>query len=161
MSLLIPESGLFIWMLLAFTVVFIVLAKFGWPIITKMIDERAKYIDESISKAHEANEKLAGIQKEGERVLADAKSQQQEIIAGAMAEKQQIVTAAKEQASAEARKIAEESAKSIEIAKQNALKEVRGEVAGLAISIAEQILKEKMSDDKAQQEAIAKMLDRL
>lgn len=148
-------------MAISFTAVFLILWKFGFPIITDAIRKRKEFIEQSLVAADEANAKLAGIQTEGERVLADAKSQQQDIIAGAMAEKQQIVTAAKEQASAEARKIAEESAKSIEIAKQNALKEVRGEVAGLAISIAEQILKEKMSDDKAQQEAIAKMLDKL
>lgn len=148
-------------MAISFTAVFLILWKFGFPIITDAIRKRKEFIEQSLVAADEANAKLAGIQTEGERVLADAKSQQQEIIAGAMAEKQQIVTAAKEQASAEARKIAEESAKSIEIAKQNALKEVRGEVAGLAIGIAEQILKEKMSDDKAHQEAIAKMLDKL
>lgn len=161
MNILSPDPGLLIWMAISFTAVFLILWKFGFPIITDAIRKRKEFIEQSLVAADEANAKLAGIQTEGERVLADAKSQQQEIIAGAMAEKQQIVTAAKEQASAEARKIAEESAKSIEIAKQNALKEVRGEVAGLAISIAEQILKEKMSDDKAQQEAIAKMLDKL
>lgn len=161
MNILSPDPGLLIWMAISFTAVFLILWKFGFPIITDAIRKRKEFIEQSLVAADEANAKLAGIQTEGERVLADAKSQQQEIIAGAMAEKQQIVTAAKEQASAEARKIAEESAKSIEIAKQNALKEVRGEVAGLAISIAEQILKEKMSDDKAQQEAIAKMLDNI
>lgn len=161
MNLLTPDLGLVFWMVLSFGIVFLVLWKFGFPIITEAVKKRQEFIEQSLVAAEEANEKLAGIQMEGERVLADAKSQQQEIIAGAMAEKQQIVTAAKEQASAEARKIAEESAKSIEIAKQNALKDVRGEVAGLAISIAEQILKEKMSDDKAQQEAIAKMLDNI
>lgn len=161
MNILSPDPGLLIWMAISFTAVFLILWKFGFPIITDAIRKRKEFIEQSLVAADEANAKLAGIQTEGERVLADAKSQQQEIIAGAMAEKQQIVTAAKEQASAEARKIAEESAKSIEIAKQNALKDVRGEVAGLAISIAEQILKEKMSDDKAQQEAIAKMIDKL
>ena len=161
MNILSPDPGLLIWMAISFTAVFLILWKFGFPIITDAIRKRKEFIEQSLVAADEANAKLAGIQTEGERVLADAKSQQQEIIAGAMAEKQQIVTAAKEQASAEARKIAEESAKSIEIARQNALKDVRGEVAGLAISIAEQILKEKMSDDKAQQEAIAKMLDKL
>lgn len=161
MNLLTPDLGLVFWMTLSFGIVLFVLAKFGFPVIMGAIKKRQEFIDQSLAAATEANEKLAGIHAEGDQILADAKSQQQDIIAGAMAEKQQIVTAAKEQASAEAHKIAEESAKSIEIAKQNALKEVRSEVAELAVSIAEQILKEKMSDDKAQQEAIAKMLDNI
>ena len=46
MSLLVPDSGLLFWMLLSFGIVFFVLAKFGFPIITKMVDERKQYIDE-------------------------------------------------------------------------------------------------------------------
>lgn len=53
-------------MLLAFVVVFFVLAKFGFPAITKMVEERKQYIDDSLRSAREANEKLAGIQAESE-----------------------------------------------------------------------------------------------
>ena len=48
MSLLVPDSGLLFWMLLSFGIVFFVLAKFGFPIITKMVDERKQYIDHSL-----------------------------------------------------------------------------------------------------------------
>ena len=161
MNLLTPDPGLLFWMVLSFGVVFCVLVKYAFPIIVGSINKRKEYIENSLVAADEANAKLAGIQQEGERVLAEATTQRQEIIAGAMAEKQQIVTAAKEQASEEARKIAEESAKSIEIAKENALRDVRSEVAELAVSIAEKILKEKMSDDKAQQAAINRMLENI
>ena len=37
MSLLLPDSGLLFWMLLSFGVVFVVLAKYGFPVITKMV----------------------------------------------------------------------------------------------------------------------------
>ena len=62
MSLLIPDSGLFIWMLVAFAAVLFVLTKFGWPAITGMLDERARYIDEGVAKAKEAGEKLEKVQ---------------------------------------------------------------------------------------------------
>lgn len=161
MNLLTPDPGLLFWMLLAFCIVFFVLAKYGFPVILEAVNKRKEYIEDSLVAAKEANEKLAGIQAEGERLMADANMQKQEIIAGAMAEKQQIVKAAEEQATASARKIAEDSAKSIEAAKENAMREMRNEVADLAVSIAEKILKEKMSDDKAQQAAISEMLDNI
>ncbi len=44
-------------MIIAFGVVFFVLAKFGFPIITQMVDNRKKYIDESLDAARQANEK--------------------------------------------------------------------------------------------------------
>lgn len=60
-ALLTPDSGLLFWMVIAFVVMFIILAKFGFPVITKMVEDRKKYIDESLQKAREANEKLANI----------------------------------------------------------------------------------------------------
>ena len=51
LSLLVPDSGLLFWMLLSFGIVFLVLAKFGFPIITKMVDERKQY------KEHDAKGK--------------------------------------------------------------------------------------------------------
>lgn len=56
-AILTPDLGLLFWMLLAFLVIFFVLAKFGFPVITKMVEERKAYIDDSLKKAHEANEK--------------------------------------------------------------------------------------------------------
>ena len=59
MSLLLPDAGLLFWMLLSFAVVFLVLYKYGFPVITSMLDERRKFIGESLSNAAEANERLA------------------------------------------------------------------------------------------------------
>ena len=60
-SLLTPDPGLLFWMLLAFVIVFIILAKFGFPVITKMVEDRKNYIDESLKKAREANKQLSYI----------------------------------------------------------------------------------------------------
>ena len=57
-SFLTPDFGLLFWMLIAFLVVFGILAKFGFPIIINMVEERKKYIDESLQSAREANEKF-------------------------------------------------------------------------------------------------------
>ena len=64
MDLLIPSTGLLFWMTITFLVVFFLLWKFGFPVITGMVKERQAFIDESLKKAHEANERLANIQKE-------------------------------------------------------------------------------------------------
>ena len=79
-AILTPDLGLLFWMLLAFLVVFFVLAKFGFPAIINMVDERNKYIDESLLKAREAQERLANIQKEGESILQEARAKQAQIL---------------------------------------------------------------------------------
>ena len=90
-SILTPDFGLLFWMLLAFLVVFFLMAKFGFPVITKMVEERKNYIDESLQKAHEANERLAGIKQESERLLDEARARQAEILSQAKATGDSIV----------------------------------------------------------------------
>lgn len=63
MDLLIPNSGLLFWMTIVFLIVAFIVIKFGFPAIINMVNERKAYIDDSLRKAHEANEKLFGIQK--------------------------------------------------------------------------------------------------
>ena len=48
MSLLTPDSGLLFWMVIVFGIVFVILAKYGFPVITRMVDERKKYIEKSL-----------------------------------------------------------------------------------------------------------------
>lgn len=161
MGLLTPDPGLLFWMILSFGVVFFLLTKFGFPVIVKALKDRQEFISQSLLSAKQANEKLASIQEEGEALLLNAKERQQDIIAGAMAEKQKIVEAARMEAESEAHRIAEEAAKSIETAKADALKDVHDEVAGLALQIAEQVLRKKMEDREAQYAAIESMLEKL
>jgi len=161
MSLLIPESGLFIWMLLAFLVVFFVLAKFGWPIITKMIDDRAQYIDESIAKAKEANEKLEKIQEETAAMLKEAQEKQSAILAEAVNMRNQIVEKAKTEATIAGQKLLEEAKQQIEVEKEDAIRDIRRQVGLLSVEIAEKVLRQNLKDDKAQMAMIDRMLDEM
>lgn len=124
-SILTPDFGLLFWMLLAFLIVFCLVAKFGFPIITKMVEERKKYIDESLKKAHEANEKLTGINKESERILNEARIQQAEILNQAKATGDSIIKEAREKAQAESAKIILDAKAQIAAEKENALRDIR------------------------------------
>ena len=96
MSLLMPDSGLLFWMLFAFLVVFFILAKFGFPVITKMVNERKSYIDNSLIAAKQANEQLANLKAEGESILAKAHEEQARILYEAAKTREQIVAEAKD-----------------------------------------------------------------
>ncbi len=158
-SILTPDLGLLFWMLLAFLVVFFLMVKFGFPIITKMVEERKQFIDESLQKAHEANERLAGIQQEGERLLSEARARQAEILSQAKATGDSIVREARERAQAEGAKLLQEAKSQIEAEKQNALRDIRQTVAELSVAIAEKVVRQKLSGDKQQQQLIERMLD--
>ena len=157
-SILTPDLGLLFWMLLAFLVVFICLARFGFPVIIKMVDERKQYIDESLNKAHEASERLANIKQEGETLLQEAREQQAKIMKEATT-RDAIIEQAQDKAREESTRIISEAKKQIEVEKQSAIRDIRSQVAELSIQVAEKILREKLSNDKAQMDMIDRLLD--
>ena len=159
MDLLIPDSGLLFWMTVVVLIVFVILRKAGFPVITKMIEDRKAFIDESLKKAHEANEKLANIQKEGESILQDAREKQAAILREAAETRDAIVEKAQDKAREEGARLLSDAKAQIESEKQNAIREIRGLVAELSVQIAEKVLKAKLSDDKAQMDMINRLLD--
>ena len=85
-------------MTVVFLVVLFILWKYGFPVIVKMVDERKAFIDESLRKAHEANERLANIQKEGESILQEAREKQSQILKEAAETRDAIVEKAQDKA---------------------------------------------------------------
>ena len=68
MSLLQPNAGLVFWMLLAFGIVFFILAKFAWPFIIGAAEKRSNFIADSVKSAEESNKQLANIKIEAENI---------------------------------------------------------------------------------------------
>jgi len=158
-AILTPDLGLLFWMLLAFAVVFFVLAKFGFPAITNMVEERKKYIDESLQKAHEASEQLENIKQEGEAILQEARDRQTQILKEAAESRDAIIEQAQQKARTEGVRLLEEAKTAIEQEKKAAIADIRQQVAALSVEIAEKVLRQNLRDDKSQMDLIDRMLD--
>lgn len=158
-SILTPDFGLFFWMLVAFLVVFLLLAKFGFPVITKSVEERKNFIDESLRKAHEAQERLANIEKEGESILQEAREKQTQILREAAQTRDAIVEQAQEKARQEGSRLLDEAKTTIAQEKNAAIADIRRQVAALSVDIAGKVLRENLKDDKSQMDLIDRMLD--
>lgn len=158
-AILTPDLGLLFWMLLAFAVVFFVLAKFGFPAITNMVEERKKYIDESLQKAHEASERLENIKQEGEAILQEARDRQTQILKEAAESRDAIIEQAQQKARTEGVRLLEEAKTAIEQEKKAAIADIRQQIAALSVEIAEKVLRQNLRDDKSQMDLIDRMLD--
>lgn len=159
MSLLIPETGLVFWMLVAFLILLFIVGKFGFPTIVTMVDKRKNFIDESLQAAKEANERLAGIKEEGERLLQQARHEHASILKDAEASRQRIVSEAREEARAEGARMIEDAKQQIQTEKEAMMSDLRRQVADLSVAIAEKILREKINTDSAQMSLIDRMID--
>ena len=158
-SILTPDFGLFFWMFVAFLVVFVLLAKYGFPVITGMVEERKNYIDESLRKAQEAQDRLANIAQEGESILQEARAKQAQILKEAAETRDAIVEKAQEKARQESARLVSDAKAEIEQQKKAAIADIRKQVATLSVEIAEKILKQDLQGNQAQMDLIDRMLD--
>ena len=160
-SLLTPDPGLLFWMLVAFVIVFIILAKFGFPVITKMVEDRKNYIDESLKKAREANEKLANIQSESELIMRQAREKQAEILKEAMATRDNIIKEARDKADIESKKIIESAKEQIKVEKDLAIRDIRSQIINLSTQVSEKVLRRELDDNNKQLSYIDSLLDEI
>lgn len=161
MNLMLPDSGLLFWMTIIFVIVFLVLAKFGFPIITGMVEKRAKRIDDAISAAREAESRLQGLAAEQERLIGEARAEHDRILKEAALEREKMMAAAQEQARAEAGKIMDETRERIREEKEAALRDIRKEVAVISMAIAEKVVRKELSGPAGQKEMIDRIFDEL
>lgn len=159
MSLITPDFGLFFWMAIVFIIVLAILWKWGFPSIVNMVNSRKEFIDDSLRKAHEANERLANIQKEGEAMLQNAREKQAQILKDAAETRDEIVVKAQEKATNEGSRLLNEAKAEIEVEKQNAIRDIRTQVADISVQVAEKIVREKLSSNESQMELINKLLN--
>ena len=157
--LLKPDLGLLFWMLVSFGIVFFVLAKYGFPIIVKMVDERKAFIDKSLEAAKAANDRLAGIQAESERLLKQTRDEEMRILKDAQDARSKIIGEAKEQAAVEAGKLIAEAKTAIQKEKDSAIRDIQNQIADLSINIAEKVLRKNLDNPPAQRELVEKLID--
>ena len=161
MNLMLPDSGLLFWMTIIFAIVFFVLAKFGFPIITGMVEKRGKRISDSLEAARTAEQALAHLQTEQERIISETRAQQNKLMQEAAAERDRMIAQAQDKAREEAQKIMDEARVRIQDEKEAAIKEVRKEVAVISLAIAEKVVRKDLSTEASQKALADRLLDEL
>lgn len=146
-------------MIVIFGIVFFLLAKFGFPIITRSVDERSARIDKSLKDARDIEERMASWTQKEAKMREDARKGQALMLREAAEEKNRIIADARTEAKSEADKLLAEARTSIAAEKESALRDVRREVAILGVEVAEKILREELSGADAQRAYLEKMLD--
>ena len=161
MDLMLPDSGLLFWMTVIFGLVLLILTKFGFPMITGMVEKRNKRINDSLEAARIAEEALANLQQEQERLISETRSEQARLMQEAAAERDRMIAQAQEQARAEAQEIMDDARVRINEEKEAVMKEIRNEVAKVSLSIAEKVVRKDLSSDASQKDLVDKLINEL
>jgi F-type H+-transporting ATPase subunit b len=157
MSLITPDFGLLFWMVVIFGIVFFLLAKFGFPVITNAVQKRSDHIADSLKAADEAHAQLANMAQEQAKMIEETRLEQSRILKEASEAREKIIAQAKEDASAEAAKLLEHAKVEIAAERESAIRDIRRQVAMISVEVAEKIVRKDLDAAGGQQD----LLDRL
>lgn len=157
MSLITPDFGLIFWMVVIFGVVFFILAKFGFPVITKAVQKRSEHIADSLKAAELARQSVQEAALQREQMLEQTRAEQGKIMQEASKTKDAMLAEARQKAQKEAAEILRGAREEIAAEKESALRDIRSEVSALSLAVAEKIVRKELEETPEQ----LALLDRL
>lgn len=154
------SSGLFIIQTVIFLILLFVLGKFAWKPILNSINEREVTIVDSLNQAKLARQEVENLKAENDHIIREAKAERDNILKEAREIKDKIVGEAKDAAKAEGDKMIEQARQSIQAEKSAAMSDIKNQIGTLSVTIAEQILKQKLDNSEAQNALVENILNK-
>lgn len=139
------DPGLYVWTIITFLLLFFLLAKFAWKPLLKALSEREEKIRSSLEKADEAQQKLERLSAEGEEIIGKARAEAQSIVSDGKKASEKVRGEIETKAKEKANTIVAQAEKQIVAEKEQAISDIRGEVAALSIQIAEKLIRKNLS----------------
>jgi F-type H+-transporting ATPase subunit b len=161
MGLVTPNPGTIFWMVIIFGIALFILRKFAWKPILNALKDREESIASALNSAEEAKKEVAGLKAENENVMAEARREKELILKEAKELKDKIIAEAKQKASLETQKAVETARIQIQNEKNNAINDIRKQVAELSLLIAEKVIKKELSSKIEQEKLVDGLIDAL
>ena len=153
MDLLLPDTGLFLFQLVAFVLLMVLLGKFAWKPILNGLKERETTIEESLQAAEQAKKDMEELNASNANLLAEARAERDGMLKDALATANKIKEEAKEETSKITAKMMADAKAVIENEKRAALADVKTQVAMLSLEITEKLVRKQL-ENKDEQKAL-------
>ena len=147
-QILIPKPAEFVPALIAFLIIWFVLAKFAWPMIVKTLDDRENKIKGDLDAAEHAKAEAEQEKKDYAAQLADAHTQADQIVAEAKKEAEQERSQMLARAQKEAAATVAKSRDALETERRKAMIELSSSVVDLSVEITGKIIGDELTEDQ-------------
>jgi F-type H+-transporting ATPase subunit b len=151
--------GLFFWQILLFVLLLLLLKKYAWKPILDALNSREEGIQNALDEADKARQEMFDLKSSNEQILKEARAERDGLLKDARMIKDKMISEAKDDAKTQSNKIIEQARQTIENEKLAAITELKNQVAELSIGIAENIMKDELSNKGKQVKLIEKMLE--
>lgn len=150
--------GLFVWQAILFIALILLLKKFAWKPILDSVNDREEGIKNALDSAEKAKLEMQNLQADNQKLLKEARSERETMLKEARDMKNKMIEDAKDEAKEAAGKLIEQAQASIESEKKAAIAELKAQVAGLSIEIAEKVVRQELSNKDKQTKLVESML---
>ena len=161
MELLLPKLGLIVWTVLAFAIVFFILAKYAWKPILKSLNEREKNISDAILSADKVRAEMAELKSENEVLLSKAREERAIMMREAKETRDKIIMESKEQARQQTNKIVADAQATINQQKMAAITDLKNQVGNLVLEVSEKVLRRELSNKEEQEKYIKQLAEKV
>ena len=156
-TLLKPDIGLIIFTIVTFLLLVVVLKKFAWKPILDALEGREMKIRSDIQRAEKANADAEALRQKYQAQLVEAQQTIQTMVNQAKIDGERLRTDIVSQAKQEADRALEKGRRELGTETERLRGELRKEVAGLSVNIAEKIL-QRAVDPKVQEAVLSDAL---
>ena len=154
MELLLPKLGMMFWTLIAFGLVFFILAKYAWKPIVGSLEERQNNIDDAILSAEKVRQEMSELKSENEELLALAREERSQMMRDAKETRDNIIAEAREQAKDEMNKIVADAQAVIHQQKMAAITDLKNQIGNLVLEVSEKVIRRELSSQGEQEKYI-------
>lgn len=158
---IIPHPGELFFGLVAIAILYYVVAKFVVPRLEQIFSERAEAIEGGIRKAEAAQAEAAAARDQYQAELAAARAERARILHEASQEAAVVAAEIRQRAQEEASRIVAAATQQIQAERQQALVQLRAEVAAMATDLAGRIIGESLRDSARQRRVVDRFLAEL
>jgi F-type H+-transporting ATPase subunit b len=144
---IIPEGKEIVWAVIAFVLVFAVLAWKAWPAIKKGLKDREDRVRGDLERAEQARVEAETSLEEYRRQLAEARAEASTIIEQARESADEVRRELIARAEADAAELRQRATEDIRLASERAMSELHGKVAELSIDLAEKVIEQNLDRD--------------
>lgn len=146
-----------LWHTINFLVLLVLLRRFLYRPVIRMLDERSRRIKESMEQAEEVKVQLTRANEETRLALEKARKEAQAIADQASQIGEQVKAQARRDAQAEAEKILAQAQQQIEQERRQAMAELRVEMANLVVAAAGKVISRQL-DERTQRQLVDEFL---
>jgi len=123
------------------------------------VNDREQSIREALASAEKAKLEMENLHADNERILKEARVERESMLKEAREIKSKMIADAKDEAQVQGSKMIALAQAAIESEKKAAMAELKNHVAGLAVDIAEKVVREELSNKDKQLKLVESMLD--